>query len=442
MFKLCVISGRDCYYNVDTFLKFIKSRNQKWQDRLDGFTATIDKRVSIDKEDPKIKPIYDEMHDIIMQIASGLKKNQPEIYSDMEVILTGSHSSRVKVGLPHEADYLFKLPPHINTEGLRMMTSKDYFDVCDLSDELCDDINIVIREGNIAKDCRLKINALHKYTRIPGVCILMSFGEDGDTKGGASMDIVLVQKYKPEEFDQFQTLKGTISSRSKQFVTDNGHSASLRNSVYNLVGRWRMDTGITENALLTGMDNSIKQGYRVAKYLLQLVHGKRCSFSCAHVYNKFDENLYGCKPLTRSYHLRCVFLHLLIHIHDTDYAEQLKGGTLALCLLDIMHIITEHKYTVPNPLTQLCEQSHDANEAMQPEIYGHFKPLVKILMESNIDIVDTFPLLNTDGIPDFKTPESWYTLKYPIPDDHYRVKHRGQLLTFNELRERIAMPDY
>ena len=116
-FKICEYPGRiECHYNVGNFLRFIKSRDQTWRNRLDIFTDALERRVSIDKTHSNVEPIYTELDHIVKKIASGLQTKLPYIYGDMEVIPTGSQTSGVKVGLPHEADFLFKLPSSINYE--------------------------------------------------------------------------------------------------------------------------------------------------------------------------------------------------------------------------------------------------------------------------------------------------------------------------------------
>ena len=71
-----------CYYNVDKLLQFINSREKQWHHRLIAFTAALEKKVSIDKGDPKVKPIYDGMNWIVDKIADQLKIQCPHIYSE------------------------------------------------------------------------------------------------------------------------------------------------------------------------------------------------------------------------------------------------------------------------------------------------------------------------------------------------------------------------
>ena len=72
--------GTSCYYNVGRFLDSINSRDKSWFDRLVSFTTALDKKVAIYKLDPKHKPIYNGIDEIVAQIAHGLKTKIPYIY--------------------------------------------------------------------------------------------------------------------------------------------------------------------------------------------------------------------------------------------------------------------------------------------------------------------------------------------------------------------------
>ena len=178
-----------------------------------------------------------------------------------------------------------------------------------------------------------------------------------------------------------------------------------------------MDTGIIENEIISKLDSGVRQGYKIAKYLIQLPYG-----SC-HAYiqpsicsaDKLDQSLYGYEPMMKSYHLRCLLLHLLIHTHDTPFASQLTGGTLALCLLDMASKCAVKDVVVAIPLTNIF----DVYMATGHNLSMH--PLIQILLDSNMDDIDKFELLNTGGVPRF--PEGCWPEKNPIPDNHIQNFH-------------------
>ena len=90
-FKICEFSdGCEFFDNVEKFLEFEKRQGHAWRDQLDTFTAALEQRVSIDKEDPSITPIYEELNIIVKRIADGLQTEIPDGYNDLEVVPTGS----------------------------------------------------------------------------------------------------------------------------------------------------------------------------------------------------------------------------------------------------------------------------------------------------------------------------------------------------------------
>ena len=219
----------ECYYNVDKFLRFINSRGQKWHHRLNSFTTALEKKVSINKSDPKIEPIYDGINCIVKGIAISLKENLSHFYGELEVIPTGSQTSRVKVGLPHEADFLFNLQNTIDTTAYERDSETDFTEL------LCKDIARVIDDGIISNQYRLRIHGIHPHEFIPGVCIVMSYGEGEESRVGVTMDIVLVTPFHPKCSENLP-LK-LITSKSLLYIKDKGVFDYFENRVYSLLGR-------------------------------------------------------------------------------------------------------------------------------------------------------------------------------------------------------------
>ena len=196
-FKICEYSSGGCYYKVDNFLAFINKQDKKWLDRLDAFTSALDKRVHIDKSDKKIKPIYRALDDFVQWIATELKTKIPHIYADMDVISTGSQTSGVKVGLHHEADFLFKLSNSLDDiEFLRETKIRQRATLTHASShQLCDDIASIIDNTHILRDSCLQIHGIYQHEIIPGVCLVMSFAENSETRVGVTAVVIIVKHY-------------------------------------------------------------------------------------------------------------------------------------------------------------------------------------------------------------------------------------------------------
>ena len=335
--NICEYKGKSVYYNVELFLKFVNSQHPKWRERLNEFTAALDKQVTIDSSNPNIQNVYEEIDIVVKRLANGLIANIPELYNDLEVIPTGSQTSKVKVGLPHETDYLFKVP-NIDIDEFRTV---DRLEANRLSDQFSHDIYRILGVNTIINDSRLQIHGIHRHRRISWVCVIMSAGDNADSKVGVSVDIILVKQYQPEKDKDKNNSIDTISNQAQQYMKDENLCVCLETDVYSLLDNNLMDTGVLENTILNKLDDTTKQGYRVAKYLLQLIHNNEYfgdTLKIVLLNCRIDDFLYGCKTNFKSYNLRCMFLHLITHIHKapTLWAEQLNGGTLALCLLDLM----------------------------------------------------------------------------------------------------------
>ena len=84
-------------------------RSAHWKHRLDTFITTLDKKVTIDLRQEKYKIIYDELHIIVNDVIRRVRESDPRL-ADIKIRRTGSIKSGLKVGLPHETDYVIELP--------------------------------------------------------------------------------------------------------------------------------------------------------------------------------------------------------------------------------------------------------------------------------------------------------------------------------------------
>ena len=124
---------------------------------------------------------------------------------------------------------------------------------------------------------------------------------------------------------------------------------------------------------------------------MQLVHSRERAS------NSSTKSKYGFKPDIKSYHLRCLFFNLLVHVNNTTFAEQLNSGFLAVCLLDMVYrvaSIDDSPIYIPEPLTNSFIKKKIKNERLI-----EIKVLLQTLLDCHLEDIEKFKLLNTKGIP-------------------------------------------
>ena len=129
--------------------------------------------------------------------------------------------------------------------------------------------------------------------------------------------------------------KSKMSTSALQYIQDHDLCDCLERNAYNLIGKDVVDTGIIENAILGRQDNVTERGYRVAKYLLQLVHSRKSSF--------VHDSIYGLEPDSKSCHLRSLFSNLLVHGYSTKSVKPLKEGKPAIYVLNMLYRVVSMK---------------------------------------------------------------------------------------------------
>ena len=98
-------------YNVSQFLRLHDS-NESFRHKItnaDKFIHLLDAKVYIDTSDPKYSHIYQGIDIIVNHVVLELAKLD-SFFADVKLRQTGSSMSGVKIGLPHEADYVMELP--------------------------------------------------------------------------------------------------------------------------------------------------------------------------------------------------------------------------------------------------------------------------------------------------------------------------------------------
>ena len=98
-------------YNVSKFRKKIRENIHSDTDieQLNNFILKLDEKVHVDLNDPRYSHIYRGIDLILERLVSELA-NVDSYFTEATLHPTGSIYSGVKVGLPHEADYLLKVP--------------------------------------------------------------------------------------------------------------------------------------------------------------------------------------------------------------------------------------------------------------------------------------------------------------------------------------------
>ena len=306
--------------------QFYGSLSPDHRTKIDKLTKELDDKVRIDKCDHRYKPIYDGIDVIVKRICKHMALSHSS-FVDVKCQLTGSISSRTKVGLPHEADYLLKIP----AEKFRTDLPKQFYAIMtglvntyDIRETLTTNLDGFIIIGV-------------KPIKTIGVCLEMAYQSRGTTVGVA-VDLVIM--------GEIYSMDTNLGNLPEMYLRLKQGSPALQQKIYRLCDQpHSFDTGVIENEILTKLPPGMLRGYRVAKYLVQYCMVNSCfvptvnRLSDIHTYfrlfgNDRSEELFGYEPLIRSYVLRCLFLHLL------GKGIRLTDGALTLCLLDLVeHVL-------------------------------------------------------------------------------------------------------
>ena len=98
-------------YNVSRFLREHRSKinSRKWIENANMFIRLLDKKVHVDANDLRYAHIYQGIDTIVQRLIDKLGKVDA-FFKHAKLRRTGSISSNIKVGLPHEADYTLEIP--------------------------------------------------------------------------------------------------------------------------------------------------------------------------------------------------------------------------------------------------------------------------------------------------------------------------------------------
>ena len=314
-------------YNVSRFLRKHRSKinSRKWIENAKEFIRLLDKKVHVDPSDAKYAHIYQGIDIIVQRLIHKLGNFDP-LFERAKLLQTGSISSNIKVGLPHEADYTLEIPHNKTLNDGTKLTGKLFISMArnivgDYKHELIQGLG------------RWVIHGTKPHERIGGVCLVMELKQSDSSLVGVTVDIVPV-------YAVTQTHE-TFNEKACLFLPHSLSEYTQRRKLYRLIDQYTCDTGLIENMIIKELPDDQKHAFRAVKFLCQnrIVLPSNSFYSFDIIPNINEEmllKLYGYKPAIPSYKLRVHFLHLLLHVQGTDAAQHLKGGVLAACLLDML----------------------------------------------------------------------------------------------------------
>ena len=322
-------SGID--YNVSEFLQLHNPDGSSTNlvASIDKFIHLLDAKVHIKLTDPRYAHIYQGIETVVKHNLEELTKLDP-FFADVKLQQVGSTMSDTKVGLPHEADYVLVLPK----------------DKLLATGEACEITTLFQLVQKVIKKLTNQITTLTKklphwvilgvkhHNRIGGFCLVMKCyanpNERISEEVGVLVDLVpaYIMETTPESFNE----------KSKAFLPHSLEEYAQQGQLYGLVMDPLNDTGLVENSVIKQLQENQKRSFRVVKFLISnlLVSSDARISKIEGLGEATRLRLYGSQPLICSYELRRIFLNLLIHVHGTEAEEQLKGGLLVMCLLDML----------------------------------------------------------------------------------------------------------
>ena len=294
---------------------------------MDTFATDLDKKVHVQANDPRYEAIYKDIDTIVKRLCERLKYNHP-YYENAYVRRTGSIEAGVKVGLPHETDYLLYVPEPIRNDQLLDLLHENAALIVNNS---LDELTLGLHGKWIIRDVKK-----HHV----GICLVMEYRAVKGNKEpvGVTTDIVSVVEYNSVD-DIFLRLNKFTSS-AQAYLPHTMEEYVGKGMIYRLASKGSyddIDTGQIENDIIKDLPEGIKRGFRLAKYLTQFCiydnHELNHEPSIIIKLDKREYTLFGYEPRIKSYHIRVCLLHLLIQSAGHRDAIHLTDSVLALCLL-------------------------------------------------------------------------------------------------------------
>ena len=379
---------------------------------------------------------------IVDRICAKLAEVEPESYDHVTKQRTGSSYSGLKVGLPHEVDYL-------------LVVTDDLLSCRDFQKHM----RRLFRQGDLLgneaeRDTRFVLHGIENHK--VGVCLVMEYRPEDGAAEGITVDLVPVLKVPARRTATFELTRNAqfYLEQRCEFYQDENHK--WEDDIYILAGSAVtsnaanvFDTGLLESNILKSLDPDTKRGLRVAKYLIQQYVTKDYAPHDDLVGKERALQLYGYALEIRSHFLRHCFLHLLMRVVIGDQPEittKLKGGgVLALCLLDMMRTMFEHK--ARNVVTEL-HFTHPVNRYGSSVFHcvtygdGYIDSIVTpFLRHAKVDqSVDMYTLLNVNRAPLEEGAQGDQHPKYAV-NTHAQDMDEEIHTRFAEVRRQVQAHD-
>ena len=329
-------------YNLTRFINDYMNNSDNWRQKIDKFTYAIDTKFKIDKDDQRFAKLIQDM-ELIFEAYCQLLPKFDARFTKVKTYKTGSLYAGLKVAFPLEADFMLELNDECN------MRTEEFYDIV-----------MQVYNSPEIKDYIPQNWIIHGVLQHgAGVCLVMEYKPNttSDNGVGASMDLVPICKVPQTDENKIELTEKASSVIDYYNLTD-----LCESEIYRLCCREVSDTGLIENRLLKCLDDDMKMGFRVAKFLLQFcfIHGDHQEPDddiqlCPNI--AFEEvvdkrkaiHLYGYKPCVSSFFLRVCLFQVVFNTHLRDVSKLLKGGALTLCLLDMVKsFVTEDVNTYTN----------------------------------------------------------------------------------------------
>ena len=325
---ICIKLNDKCIYDVSKFLRKYdaKAISRKRLETFNEFTQLLDAKTYIDTNDPGYSHIYQGIDTLVNRVVEELIKLDP-YFTHVKLRRTGSSTSGVKVGLPHESDYVLELP---KDKQLRSGESFDRNTLFPLVHKIATKRSPELTAGLP----NWVIHVTKRYNEIGGICLVMECracaNNPASERVGVTVD--LVPAYIVETTDE------SLNEKAASYLPYSLDTYAQKEELYRLLHNDDCDTGFIENCIMTQLPEGIKQSYRVAKYLFSNLNTSHIiSYENIKTLNEETRlRLYGRKPYLSSYTIRVLFLHLILDMPGTKAEQRLKGGLLVLCLLDMV----------------------------------------------------------------------------------------------------------
>ena len=240
---------------------------------------------------------------------------------------TGSIYANVKVGLPHEADYLLVVP-----EDKTLKTGNAF------QEHTLYEIAVTVLEHKLSNLIEglphWVIHGIKQHRITGGICLIVQCPSNETCENcetvGVTVDLVPVYVFK--------STNESLRDKANAFLPFNLQQYAERGQLYRLTTNTECDTGLIENQIMKELPENKKRVFRVLKFLNQNVHSHESNIDIDGT-TDLDKatclQLYGYKPRVSSYRLRLLFLHLLQGVHDTKAEKKLTDSRLLLCLIDV-----------------------------------------------------------------------------------------------------------